>query len=148
MENRNDRFYVLTEQAVPEVLLKVVEVKRLLMREPKLSVKDAVERCGISRSTFYRYREEISPLHRELKGKTINFTLRLEDRPGTLAQTLKTISEHEGNILTIHQSIPIHGVAQLTISMQILSEQNRVEELFEALEKQEGVSELRLLGES
>ena len=147
MESRNDRFYVLTEQAVPEVLLQVVAVKRLLAREPKLSVKEAVERCGISRSTFYRYRDEISPLHRELKGKTINFTLRLEDKPGSLAQVLRTISEHEGNILTIHQSIPIHEMAQLTISLRILSEQNRVEELFEALEKQEGVSELRLLGE-
>ncbi len=146
-DNSGDRYYVLKERAVPEVLLKVVEVKRLLARDRNVSIKDAVAQAGISRSTYYRYKEDISPLRREMKGKTINFTVQLEDKPGLLSALLKAIANHQGNILTIHQSIPIHGIALLTFSVQILSNMNNVEELFEEIQKQEGVCEVRLLGE-
>ncbi|MBP5153539.1 MAG: ACT domain-containing protein [Lachnospiraceae bacterium] len=147
MSSEISRYYIVKDTALPEVLRLVVEVKDMLARDRSLSVKAATERAGISRSTFYRYRDEVSPLNRELRGKTVNFSIRLEDKPGILSAILKEIAEHEGNILTIHQSVPIQGVALLTISLQILSDLNRIEEMLQQIEHSEGVYEVRLLGE-
>ena len=48
----NASYYVLREKAVPEVLLKVVEAKRLIDSGKAASVQDAAEAVGISRSSF------------------------------------------------------------------------------------------------
>ena len=56
-------FFVLREKAVPEVLLKVVEAKRLLDSGKVESVQDATEAVGISRSSFYKYKDDIFPYH-------------------------------------------------------------------------------------
>ncbi len=45
------RYFVIREKAVPEVLLKVVEAKRLLESERVLSVQEAVERLRTVRRT-------------------------------------------------------------------------------------------------
>ena len=57
------QYYVVKERAVPEVLLKVVEAKRLLESERAATVQDAAEAVGISRSSFYKYKDDIFPFH-------------------------------------------------------------------------------------
>ena len=98
-------FFVLREKAVPEVLLKVVEAKRLLDSGKVESVQDATEAVGISRSSFYKYKDDIFPYHENQKGKTITMVIQLDDEPGLLSIVLKTIADFHANILTIHQSI-------------------------------------------
>ena len=69
--------YVVRERAVPEVLLKVVEAKRLLESKRVATVQEAAERTGISRSSFYKYKDDIFPFHEETKGKTITFIIQM-----------------------------------------------------------------------
>ena len=114
------KYYVVRERAVPEVLLKVVEAKRLLESNRVATVQEAAEKTGISRSSFYKYKDDIFPFHEETKGKTITFIIQMDDEPGLLSMVLQTIARFHGNILTIHQSIPINGVATLTLSVDIL----------------------------
>ena len=111
------KYFVVTERAVPEVLLKVVEAKRLLDSGRAMTVQEAAEQTGISRSSFYKYKDDIFPFHEEAKGKTITFIIQMDDEPGLLSVVLQTIARFHGNILTIHQSIPINGVATLTLSV-------------------------------
>ena len=101
------QYYVLKEKAVPDVLLRVVEAKRLLDSGKTDSVQDATEQVGISRSSFYKYKDDIFPFHETAKGKTITMVIQLDDEPGLLSIVLKTVAEFHANILTIHQSIPI-----------------------------------------
>ena len=115
------KYYIVRERAVPEVLLKVVEAKRLLEIDKTLSVHEAAEQVGISRSSFYKYQDDILPFHDETKGKTVTFVLQMQDEPGLLSTVLRTVAEFGANILTIHQSIPINGVASLTLSIAVLS---------------------------
>ena len=77
-------FFVLKEKAVPEVLLKVVEAKRLLDSGKMTSVQDATEVVGISRSSFYKYKDDIFPFHENAKGKTVTMVIQLDDEPGIL----------------------------------------------------------------
>ena len=73
------QYYVLKEKAVPDVLLRVVEAKRLLDSGKTDSVQDATEQVGISRSSFYKYKDDIFPFHETAKGKTITMVIQLDD---------------------------------------------------------------------
>ena len=61
-------YYVLKEKAVPEVLLKVMEAKRLIDSGKEESVMEATDIVGISRSSFYKYKDDILPFY-EKKSK-------------------------------------------------------------------------------
>ena len=76
------KYFVVRERAVPEVLLKVVEAKKLLDSGKVDTVQDAAERTGISRSSFYKYKDDIFPFHEETRGKTITFIIQMDDEPG------------------------------------------------------------------
>ena len=139
------KYYVVRERAVPEVLLKVVEAKRLLESKRVATVQEAAERTGISRSSFYKYKDDIFPFHDNSQGTTITLTFQMDDEPGILSDVLKIIAEYRANILTIHQSIPINGVASLTISVQILPTTADVSLMVDEMEKQKGVHYVKII---
>ena len=139
------KYFVVTKKAVPEVLLKVVEAKRLLESGKLPTIQDAVDAVGISRSSFYKYKDDIFPFHETAKGKTITMVIQLEDEPGLLSVVLKTIAEFHANILTIHQSIPINGIASLTLSVDVLPETGDVAEMVAHIEEQEGIHYVKIL---
>lgn len=132
-------YFVLKEKAVPEVLLKVVQAKRLLDSEKVESVQEATEQVGISRSSFYKYKDDIFPYHENEKGQTINIVIQLNDEPGLLSTVLKCIAEFHANILSIHQSIPVNGIATLTLSIDVFSGEDKVQELKESIESIDGI---------
>ena len=101
---------------------------------------------GISRSSFYKYKDDIFPFHETEKGQTITIVIQMDDRPGVLTELLAMIAEYEANILTIHQSIPLNGVATVTLSLEVLSSTGNMEDMIEALEGREGVHYLKIAG--
>ena len=138
-------YFVLKEKAVPEVLRKVVEAKRLIESGRCISVQEATDRVGISRSSFYKYKEDIFPFHDNVKGKTITMVIQLEDEPGILSEILQTVARYHANILTIHQSIPVNGIASLTLSVDVLPETGDVSEMVEVMEKTQGIQYVKIL---
>lgn len=138
-------YFVLKEKAVPEVLRKVVEAKRLIESGRCVSVQEATDRVGISRSSFYKYKEDIFPFHDNVKGKTITMVIQLEDEPGILSEILQTVARYHANILTIHQSIPVNGIASLTLSVDVLPETGDVSEMVEVMEKTQGIQYVKIL---
>ena len=139
-------YFVVKQRALPEVLLKVVEANRLIETQKAASVQEAVEMVGISRSSYYKYKDDIFPFHEETRGKTITFIIQMDDEPGLLSVVLQTIARFHGNILTIHQSIPINGVATLTLSVDILPGEGDAEAMVETIEQSEGIHYLKILG--
>ena len=137
-------FFVLREKAVPEVLLKVVEAKRLLDSGKVESVQDATEAVGISRSSFYKYKDDIFPYHENQKGKTITMVIQLDDEPG-LSIVLKTIADFHANILTIHQSIPVNGIASLSLSIDVFPTTGNVEDMKNSIESVQGIHYAKIL---
>ena len=57
------KYFVLKQKAVPEVLLKVVEAKKLIESERAITIQEATEKVGISRSSFYKYKDDIFPFY-------------------------------------------------------------------------------------
>ncbi|MCR1918952.1 ACT domain-containing protein [Frisingicoccus caecimuris] len=144
MKKRND-YYVVKKKAVPEVLLKVVEAKHLLDSEKVMTVQEATERAGISRSSFYKYKDDIFPFHDHSRGRTFTVMIQLDDEPGLLSGLLNCVAQYQANILTIHQAIPVNGVASVTLSIENLNTTGDVSELIDALEKTQGVHYLKIL---
>lgn len=139
------KYYVVRRKAVPEVLLKVVEVKRLLESEKVATVQEAVDAIGISRSSFYKYKDDIFQFHDNAPGSTITLTFDMDDEPGLLSDVLKVIADYHANILTIHQSIPINGIASLSLSVQILQNTGDISGMIEQMEEQRGVRHVKIL---
>lgn len=139
------KYYVVTQKAVPEVLLKVVEAKGLLESEKVSTVQEAVDAVGISRSSFYKYKDDIFQFHDNVQGTTITLTFQMDDEPGLLSDVLKIIAEYGANILTIHQSIPISGIASLSLSVQVLQHTGDISHMLEQMEQQKGVHHVKVL---
>lgn len=140
------QYYVLKEKAVPEVLLKVVEAKRLLDSGRITSVQEATEEVGISRSSFYKYKDDIFPYHETEKGKTVTIVIQLDDKPGLLSVVSRVLADFKVNVLTIHQSIPINGIASLTLSADLLPESGDLEEIVKRIEAEDGIHFVKILG--
>ena len=91
------KYFVVKQKAIPEVLLKVVEAKRLLESEKVLTIQEAVDAVGISRSSFYKYKDDIFPFHDNSQGTTITLTFQMDDEPGILSDVLKIIAEYRAS---------------------------------------------------
>ena len=139
------KYFVLKQKAVPEVLLKVVEAKRLLDSGKAVSVQEAAENVGISRSSFYKYKDDIFPFHDNAKGKTITMVIQLDDEPGLLSVVLRIVADDHANILAIHQSIPVNGIASLTLSVDVLNETGDISQMVDTIEQQQGIHYLKIL---
>ncbi len=72
--------------------------------------------------------------------------IQLDDEPGLLSVVLKTVAEFNANILTIHQSIPINGIASLTLSVDVLAQTGDITEMVERIEEQKGIHYVKILG--
>ena len=138
------KYYVVEKKALPEVLLKVAEANSLIENN-WLSVAVVTEKVGISRSSFYKYKDDIFPFRDNVKGKTITFVLSMDDEPGLLSRVLSKVAEFKANILTIHQTIPINGVASLTLSVDILPATGDSSKMIEEIEQLFGVRYLKIL---
>lgn len=139
-------YFVVKQKALPEVLLKVVEAKRLIESERAVSVQEATERVGISRSSFYKYKDDIFPFYDNTKGKTVTFVVQMDDEQGLLSDLLHVVAVYKANILTIHQSIPINGIASLTLSVDVLPETGDVTQMVASIEEQTGIHYVKILG--
>lgn len=139
------KYYVVREKAVPEVLLKVVEAKRILDSERATTVQEATEQVGISRSSFYKYKEDIFPFYDNTKGKTVTFVVQMDDEQGLLSDLLHIVAVYKANILTIHQSIPVNGVATLTLSVEVKDNTGNISKMVEEIEEQDGIHYVKIV---
>ena len=140
-----DKLYLVSERALPEVLLQVVEAKKLLETKKVMTVGEAAEAVGISRSSFYKYKDDINYFYEDARGKTISFLLEMEDRQGLLSEVLKEVARYGVNILTIHQSLPVNGLASLSLSLQILDGLTDITDMVAKVEAIDGIRRMKIL---
>ena len=145
MERKN-QYYVVRDKALPEVLQKVVEVKALIEANGSMTIQEAAEKVGISRSSFYKYKDEIYPISDNTRGKTVTLVIQMRDEPGYLADLLRIVADYRANILTIHPAIPVNGFATVTLSVEVLPETGNVDGMVEEIEQLPEVHDVKILG--
>ncbi|MBD0381706.1 ACT domain-containing protein [Paenibacillus sp. WST5] len=142
-----ERYYLIREDILPEGVLKTVQAKELLARGEVKTIHDAVEQVGLSRSAFYKYKDGIHPLSKLERERIITISMDLEHRSGILSRVLALIANLEGNVLTIHQTIPLQGMANVVISVETSSLGEEIRQLLDRLGAQEGVKRAVIIGQ-
>ncbi|MBE5890174.1 MAG: ACT domain-containing protein [Lachnospiraceae bacterium] len=140
-----ENLYLVREHAVPEVLIKVAEANRLLESGKVDSVQDAAESVGISRSSYYKYKDDISLFHENSRGRTVNLVIQMDDERGMLSNVLKTISDSNVNILTIQQSVPVRGIASVILSLDMNQDSVDPDHLAGEIEELSGIHYVKIL---
>ena len=128
-EDKN--YYIVDKAVLPEIFLKVMDVKNLLESKKEKTVQDAVNRVGISRSAFYKYRDAVHPLYDHTRG--------------LLSSVLNSIASEGASILTINQTIPINNIANVTVTIETNEMQGELGRLMTRIEGLAGVQSLRIV---
>jgi chorismate mutase len=143
----NERYYLIREDILPEGVLKTVQAKELLARGEVKTIHEAVEQVGLSRSAFYKYKDGIHPLSKLERDRIVTISMNLEHRAGILSKVLAMIAQLEGNVLTIHQTIPLQGMANVVISVETSTMADGVQELMSELDNLQGVKRAVIIGQ-
>ena len=139
------KYFIVEAEAMPEIVRKVAEAKRLLETGEETTVNGAVHAVGISRSAFYKYKDAVRPFNDMLHGRIVTFQLLLRDEPGVLSGTLNIFAGTGVNILTLNQSIPLNGCAVVTITAETSALRRTLEEMLEAAASSPGVLRCEIL---
>ncbi|NPV26333.1 MAG: ACT domain-containing protein [Firmicutes bacterium] len=148
LKRKEKEFYLVSRDILPEAIVKTIQVKEMLSRGEAETVNEAVERIGLSRSAFYKYKDGVFPFFDARLNNIITISLVLEHQAGVLSNVLNTVAEAQGNILTINQGIPLHGMANATLSIEADQLTVQVEELLTNLAYLKGVKKVELIGRS
>ena len=139
------QYYIVEASALPEVFVKVAEAKRLLSTGEASTVNEATRMTDISRSAFYKYRDEVLPFQNMMSGRIITFQMLLNDKPGLLSTILGVFAEKQANIMTINSIVPTNGTAVVTISAETMDLTVTLEELLMTVNEIPGVVKAEVL---
>ena len=143
MHKSDKQFYLVREDVLPEAMKKTLDAKLLIERGKAESVAQAVD---LSRSAFYKYRDTVFPFQTVVKQRIISLFFHIEDRSGTLSHLLSTVASSGCNVLTIHQTIPLQGRANVTLSLDTASMNVELNEMLRRLKSLEFVDKVDVLG--
>ncbi|MDQ8737388.1 ACT domain-containing protein [Paenibacillus sp. LHD-38] len=141
------RYYVVREDILPEAIMKTIQVKEMLSRGEAATVHEAVERAGLSRSAFYKYKDGVYALNELERERIATISMDLEHRSGVLSNVLSMVAGLEGNVLTMNQTIPLQGFANVVISVDISQLSGELSSLVEMLRSQPGVRKASVIGQ-
>jgi chorismate mutase len=142
-----ERYYLIREDILPEGVLKTVQAKELLASGEVKTIHDAVEQVGLSRSAFYKYKDGIHPLSKLERDRIVTISMDLAHRAGILSRVLTMIATMEGNVLTIHQTIPLQGMANVVISVETSLMEDSIRTLLDQIQAQDGVKRASIIGQ-
>lgn len=137
------KYYIVDSALLPEIFSKVVEVKELLATGEAHTINEATARVGISRSAFYKYKDAVRPFNDMLSGRIVTLRLTLRDQLGALSNVLQGIASMGGNVLTINQSVPDGGVAEVSLDVETSALRFSMEELLGGIRNVSGVLDCR-----
>lgn len=146
--NKNKDFLIVSKDILPEAILKTAKAKELLVKGDVYTVNDAVERVGLSRSAYYKYKDGVFPFYEASREKIITISLILENKAGVLSHVLNFIASFKGNVLTINQGIPLQGIANVSVSIETAGMADTPENLLAGLGEIDGVRKIEVIGQN
>ena len=139
-------YLIVHKTALPDYFIKIIEIKELLEKGKVDYISEAVRIVGISRSTYYKYKDLIFESRDEIINvRTAIFSLILNHQVGVLSLVLNKISYLQGNVLTIMQNPPIGKRASVVLSIDIHKVKEDINGIISSLMEVEGVIKVELL---
>ena len=141
----DSEYYLVKSDMLPEVFVKVMAVKRLLSSGKADSVNEAVQKIGLSRSAYYKYKDAVLPFYETSRGRLVTLIFAVENFSGILSGIINCMARGKANILTINQNYPINGLADVSISIETEHMTIGLEAMLDDIGRIPGVRSYRIL---
>lgn len=138
-------YLIVDKSILPDYYQKVVEARRLLSEGKIKDVSEAVKMVGISRSTYYKYRDYVFAPNPDTVCKKAVISLTLAHQAGKLAAMIAKITGSGANILTINQNMPLNGQAHIVFSIDLTNMVQSVDDLINEISKETGAGNVKLV---
>lgn len=143
---QHQKMYIVDSSILSNVYEKVIEAKDLLRSGDAMTIQDACNKVGLSRSAYYKYKDSVFDFMSSEKGKMLILFMVLRHAPGVLSDIINTIASVKGNILTINQTMPIMDSATLTATIDMKAMEINPEELVQLLMSCKGCRKVDIVG--
>lgn len=140
-----EKFLIVNAAIVPDYFEKVLEARNLIEEHCVEGISEACAQVGISRSTYYKYKDHIFGLSNKMIGRKAELNLLLSHKHGVLSDVLKVISEHSCNVLAINQFIPLNNTATLSLQLDISNIKMDIDEVINQLSSIKDVRKVKLI---
>ena len=130
---------------LPDIFGKIIEVKTLLATKKVKDITEGVRKVGISRSVFYKYKDNVFLLAEMSHGRKASISILMDHKPGGLSGVWDLMALNQANILTINQGVPIYDAAMVTLIVDISEMQQNIKELIQKLLKEENVIKAEII---
>ena len=127
------KYYVVSGDILPDVLEQVMQARILLQSGKAKRISEAVKMVGISRGTYYKYKDAVFSFNAESNRKAI-ISMILRNEKGTLSKVLSLVSVKQVNVLAINQTIPINGIANVALTLDISDLEISIQSLVSLIE--------------
>ena len=138
----SDDYYVIHKKVLPDYVEKVIQIKEIINKGA--SISDACKEVGLSRSTFYKYKDYVNRPSIKV-GRHIILSLKLVDEPGALSNILNEIASRNANILAINQEVPIHNIAFVTLTIAVMDMDISIQSFIQELHRGKNVIDVMLI---
>lgn len=139
-------YYIVNKEILPNSIQSVIKVNELIQKT-NISKYEAIKKVGISRSTYYKYKDFIKPFFESENSKIYSIHITLLDRAGILSNVLDVIAKQKISVLTLVQNMPVDNIARTTIMIQTNSKMfTKIENVVDSIRKIDGIKDLRIIG--
>lgn len=141
MTNKKEKFLLIEKSSLPEVFLKVMQVKEGIRDKIYPSINQAVKEVGISRSAYYKYHNSVYN-YQDIDHNSLEiFTLFIELDLISVVQIIKQFDQKTIQVLSIQQSLVIKGISSVQIVCNQMGK-DVIDSIIKKLQRKNGVIQI------
>lgn len=139
------KFFVVSSDILPEVLENVIQARTLLQTGKVKRISEAVKQVGISRGTYYKYKDAVFSFDQDQSRRNAVVSMVLKNEKGALSKVLSLVSVKQVNVLAINQTIPINNICNVSLTLDITDLEISIQSLLSLLETMPMVDRAELI---
>ena len=128
------KYYVVSGDILQDVLEQVMQARILLQSGKAKRISEAVKMVGISRGTYYKYKDAVFSFNAEQSNRKAIISMILRNEKCILSKVLSLVSVKQVNVLAINQTIPINGIANVALTLDISDLEISIQSLVSLIE--------------
>ena len=140
------KYLIVDKALLPPYLEKVAQARELLDEGQARDVSEAVRMVGISRSTYYKYRDRVRDISTISMDRHAIISMMMSHRVGVLSNVIGVISSYDYSVWTITQNPPVDAKANVVITLELGEDADNLDDMIREISNIPGLSKVQLLG--
>ena len=140
------KYLIIDKALLPPYYEKVAQARELLDEGKARDVSEAVKMVGISRSTYYKYKDRIRDISTISMGRHAIISMMMSHTVGVLSTVIGVISGYDYSVWTITQNPPVDAKANDVITLELGEDAGALDDMIRDISNIPGLSKVQLLG--